>query len=356
MGASRQLARPGSWLVLAVGSFNGAGQATDEPLISRIGSREFWTTAPRFSLSLKMGSRVDEIVRKQLLPKGAIPTWLQKAVQYEVITGSYAYGASGGTSDMDIYGWAIPPREYIFPHTAGYLVGFERVPTFDQWQMHHVIDPTANQGAGQEYDFSIYGIFKYFRLCMDCNPNMIDSLFVPGHCIVHCTPVAGLVRQNRDRFLSKQAYHKFNGYLHAQMAKLDRKPEGKRVELVEKYGFDVKFAYHAVRLGCQLEQVLETGTMDLCRDKEMYKAIRRGEWSIDQIRKYVFEKQQRLERLYEKSKMRTKPDKVGIKQLLLDCLEQHFGSLSQAEVANPDKYRLIVQQIAELVGNAGTNE
>src|SRR3954464_6079232 len=44
------------------------------------------------------------------------PRWLPGNVQYETIMGSVAYGVSSDTSDVDVYGWAIPPKEDIFPH------------------------------------------------------------------------------------------------------------------------------------------------------------------------------------------------------------------------------------------------
>jgi uncharacterized protein len=44
------------------------------------------------------------------------PRWLPGNVQYETIMGSVAYGVSSDTSDIDVYGWAIPPQDDVFPH------------------------------------------------------------------------------------------------------------------------------------------------------------------------------------------------------------------------------------------------
>jgi hypothetical protein len=38
------------------------------------------------------------------------PRWLPGSVQYETIMGSAAYGVSSETSDVDVYGWAIPQK------------------------------------------------------------------------------------------------------------------------------------------------------------------------------------------------------------------------------------------------------
>ena len=73
-----------------------------------------------------------------------------------------------------------------------------------------------------------------------------------------------MVRDNRRLFLSKEAWKKFRGYAQAQLKKMnDKQPEGKRKEIVDRYGFDVKFAYHIIRLMDEAEQILLDGDLDL---------------------------------------------------------------------------------------------
>lgn len=296
-----------------------------------------------------MGSRIHEAINKDLLPRGSYPSWMKSCVHYEVITGSVAYGISDDTSDMDIYGWCIPPKRILFPYAENNLFGFDEPEVFRQFQKHGVVDPSANAGKGQSYDFTIFNIVDFCKKCMECNPNMLDALFVPRRCILHSSSIAEMIRQNRDLFLSKKAFHKFTGYLHSQMSKLDRQPIGKRKELVERMGFDTKYASHAVRLACQVEQVLELGTMDITRDRELYKAIRRGEWSLEQIRNWVAQKELQLNKLYNESKLRHTPEKNKIRELLLACIEQHYGSFTAAEYTESNKYKNVVQQIEDLI-------
>jgi predicted nucleotidyltransferase len=54
---------------------------------------------------------------QRLADRGLVrpPRWLPAKVQYETIMGSVAYGVSSDTSDVDVYGWAIPPRDNVFP-------------------------------------------------------------------------------------------------------------------------------------------------------------------------------------------------------------------------------------------------
>ena len=161
--------------------------------------------------------------------------------------GSQAYGVSIDDSDLDVYGFCIPPKDLVFPHLAGEIPGFGRqIQRFDQFQEHHVKDPNKEV----EYDFTIYSIVKYFQLCMENNPNMIDSLFTPRNCVIHSTAVSELVRENRRMFLHKGAWHKFKGYAYAQMAKIRTKTNAnneKRAASIAAHGYDLKFAYHIVR-------------------------------------------------------------------------------------------------------------
>jgi hypothetical protein len=70
--------------------------------------------------------------------------------------------------------------------------------------------------------------------------------------------------------------------------------------------------------------------LDIERNSEILKAVRRGEWSEEKLRGWFDEKEKHLEELYAKSTLRHVPDEEAIKDLLMQCLEQHYGSLDQA--------------------------
>lgn len=275
------------------------------------------------------------------------PRWLKDNLQFAVAMGSRAYGCENTDSDTDIYGFCIPPKHIIFPHEAGMIQGFDKnIDQFNNWQQHHIYY------QDKEYGFDVYSIIRYFRLVADNNPNMVDSLFVPGHCVLFETELARKVRENRNLFLSKKAYHTFHGYAHQQLHKMANKEKAgeKRKGYIEKYGYDVKFAYHLVRLTEECKQILEEGTLDLQRKRELYKSIRRGDWTETQVREWYSEQEKYLEALYHKSELRNSPDEKALKELLIECLERHYGSLSKS-LHQPDKYENIVREIQKLIGN-----
>ena len=269
------------------------------------------------------------------------PKWLAYNTTYLCVMGSQAYGVSTDTSDFDIYGYCIPPKELVFPHLAGEIPGFGRqIQRFEVWQEHHIKDTNKNI----ERDFAVYGIVKYFQLCMENNPNMIDSMFVPRNCVIHSTAVSENIRENRHIFLHRGAWHKFKGYAYAQMSKIRNKVNStneKRAETIEKFGYDVKFAYHCVRLMNEVEQILVEGTLDLQRNREQLKSIRRGEWAIEQLEEYFMNKEHALETAYANSQLPNTPNEDAIKTLLLESLEAHYGSLTAAVVKDTDISRIV---------------
>ncbi len=264
--------------------------------------------------------------------KGLIspPKWLPQNIHYEVITGSVSYAVSSDTSDMDIVGFCIPPKDDVFPHLRGEIPGFGlQHNRFNVWQEHHIMDKESRQ----EYDFTVYSVVKFFHLAMENNPNMLDIIHVPQRCVLFCSPVAQMVRDKRQMFLHKGSYHKMRGYAYAQLHKIGTKANSanpKRQESIEKYGYDLKFGYHVVRLLLQAEQILLEHKLDIERNAEILKSIRRGEWSEEKLRGWFDEKEKHLEELYTKSDLRHSPDEDAIKDLLMNCLEHHYGSLDNA--------------------------
>lgn len=278
------------------------------------------------------------------------PLWLPLNVHYEVITGSVSYGVSENHSDEDIVGWCVPSKDIVFPHLAGELLNFgHQKERFDQYQQHGINDVSSNKN----YDITIYNIVRYCHLCMECNPNMIDTLWSPQECVLHCTRIGQIIRDNRKLFLHKGYYFKTRGYAFAQLHKIrTNKPEGKRKEIVEKYGWDVKYGYHLLRLLDQCEQVLLHGDLDLRHAKEEMKAIRKGERSKEDLIHWFEEKEKYLEKLYHESKLQHSPDESKIKTLLLHVLESHYGSLEKC-IENLDKYENAINDIREVLAKYG---
>ena len=122
----------------------------------------------------------------------------------------------------------------------------------------------------------------------------------------------------------------------------------KRMDTIAKFGYDVKFAYHIVRLLNEVEQILTEHDLDLERNREQLKSIRRGDWTLDEIELYFQKKELELETLYTISNLRHSPDEEKIKSLLLECLEMHYGNLDTC-IVQEDKAISALRSIQEIL-------
>ena len=292
-----------------------------------------------------MSSVVNRLFKKKLINP---PGWLPSNTMFEGQTGSVAYGAVGESSDIDVVGFCIPPKDLVFPHLSGEIPGFGRqISRFEQFQAHHISD----QETRREYDITVYSIVKFFQLTMENNPNMVDLLFLPRRCVLHSTSVYEHVRDHRHLFLHRGSYYEFRGYAASQLSKLKNgasRSNIKRRESYEKNGMDTKFAYHLVRLLLECEQILTTGDLRLDRDSKIYQSIRRGEWSEERLTSWFENKEKSLETLYSSSKLPDRPPEDEIKKILLECMEMHYGNLTDA-VVDPDRSDQLVRELQELV-------
>jgi len=296
-----------------------------------------------------MPSTVERLTKKGLMTP---PSWLVANVLYETIMGSYAFGVATDISDFDTVGFCVPPKDMVFPHLAGHIEGFGRQKQkFVCYQKHGVKVADELGGKGREYDLNVYNIVHFFHLCMENNPNMIASLFTPQDCVLHSTMVANMVRDKRKLFLHKGCWHRFKGYAYNQLHKMRTKnpePDSKRGQMVEKFGYDVKFAYHVVRLLDEVEQMLVEGDLDIRRNRAQLKAIRRGEVPEEDIYRWATDKEKGLEKAYEESKLPYGPDQEAIKKLLLECLEEHWGTIEGC-IITEDQVVTALRDIADVI-------
>lgn len=123
--------------------------------------------------------------------------WLPSSTVLLVKHGSHAYGLNTPESDLDVRGVAIPPREYFL----GFLKKFE-------------------QAEFKPPDTTIFDIRKFFQLAADCNPNIIEVLWVDDADVIYENWVGKYLRHFRTQFLSKKAKYTFSGYAIAQLKRI----------------------------------------------------------------------------------------------------------------------------------------
>lgn len=257
---------------------------------------------------------------------------------YEVITGSFSYGVSGDTSDMDVFAVCVPDAEVVFPHLAGYIPGFGPNPySFEVYQKHHIED------GKKEYDVCVMGIVKFFHLAADNNPNMIDALFVPERCVVHSDDIGKHMRGHRRLFLSKRCFVKMKGYAFSELKQITESAKSET-------NYNLKSAYHVVRLLNQAEQIMVEGDLDLESSREQLKAIRRGEWRLSELKNWFYEKELALTSIHATND--TVPLRVDygkLRSVLMECLEMKFGSLSQMKGDGDMRAKVILNKLKAII-------
>lgn len=226
--------------------------------------------------------------------------------------------------DIDLMGFVVPPLEY---HLG--------LPRWEHWRMQ-----------AEELDVVLYSLDKAVRLLLKSNPNIVGLLWLRDQEYLYHHPIFSLLQSRREIFSSQAAAEAFSGYAMDQLKRMEafdlermaeyesltsqivgRGPlaevlEGdanklvhiarhwgveletlrrfrklhrehfsgymgeKRKAMVRRYQYDVKNAAHLIRLLRMGIEFLRSGQLQVYRttDAEELKRIKRGEWSLDEVK------------------------------------------------------------------------
>lgn len=151
---------------------------------------------------------------------------------------------------------------------------------------------TAGEGersGPEDTDFISYSLQKYLKLATNGNPTMLLPLFAPDDMLLNCTEYGRELRALRSHFLSQKAVHRFLGYMRSQKERMlgqSKRHVPNRPELIEKHGYDTKYASHALRLSYQGLEMAKYGTLTLPMreiERETVIAVKRGEIKKRQV-------------------------------------------------------------------------
>ena len=223
------------------------------------------------------------------------------------LSGSQAYGTNTPESDIDYRGICIPP--------ADYLLGLH------EFEAHHTESP----------DEVIYSLKKFVTLALQNNPNILDTLFLNDDKILFINEYGRELRSLADDFLSKRVYKTYGGYAKAQLEGMMNRGgkgnHGVRAELIAKFQMDTKHALHLIRLlrmGCE---ILETGKVNVFRpDAQELLAIKRGEYSKDEILRMAASLEERLNEAYDHTQLPDEPNRAKIEAWLVSAHRRSLGA------------------------------
>jgi uncharacterized protein len=154
--------------------------------------------------------------------------------------------------------------------------------------------PEGERSEPGDVDLSMYSLRKYIRLAAVGNPTAVLPLWCPEESVIHTTALGDELRSIRESFMSQQSVHRFLGYMHAQHERMMGGGKRNRVpvrpELIEKYGWDVKYGSHALRLAYQGYEICLMGRLTLPLPegpRDLVLAVKRGEVPRDEVSREI---------------------------------------------------------------------
>lgn len=267
--------------------------------------------------------------------------------------------------DKDVMGVFVGPVEHY--------LGFGRNDVREKWE-----------GA---YDCVFYEVRKMASLLLNCNPNVLSLLWLKDNAIIFKTLLGQRLQDNRDIFVTKKAYHSFNGYAYGQFKRMThmnqealaeiqtRKvqllslgcserdgeivlPSGasddlinkrsqydelrgkyykgymgnKRRELVERFGYDTKNAAHLIRILRMGIEFLTEGTLYVEReDKHELMDIKRGLWSLDKVKAEAERLFALASEAHVRSPLPPEPDRKRAERLVIEIVSDYHKLRANAK-------------------------
>jgi predicted nucleotidyltransferase len=240
------------------------------------------------------------------------------------VVGSGVHGiAIEGTDDHDEMGVFIEPPEHV--------IGLRK-------PAEHYVFRTQPEGARSgpgDTDLVMYSLRKYLRLATKGNPTALLPLYAPTDDVLTLHPLGAELRALAPAVLSQRAVHRFLGYLHSQRERLLgrglRSSVPSRPELVARYGYDVKYASHALRLAYQGLEIVRDGRLTLPmpeQERERVLRVKRGDVpELESVLNEITDVQTAVRELLDtgRTPLPAEPDLATVSDWSADAHRRHWG-------------------------------
>jgi hypothetical protein len=192
-----------------------------------------------------------------------------------------------GEDDRDEMWVCLPKREEI--------LGFDTA----EWTRVVRDQEEGVKSQPGDVDRVFHSLMKWMRLVVKGNPSVLMPLFIAEEKLLKCDVSGRMLRALVPSIVCRNFYYPFKGYMVSQWERLGGERGQMRVtrpELVGKFGYDTKYAYHVLRLGLQGVELLATGRMTLPmmrRDRELLMNVRLGKYTFKEFEElYLFVKEE----------------------------------------------------------------
>jgi hypothetical protein len=194
--------------------------------------------------------------------------------------GSTAHGTGQeGMEDHDEMGVVIETPEEVFGLTDGFASVMQRT------------QPEGERSGPGDTDRTLYSLRKFLRLAASGNPSILMAFWAP---VLEIKPLGQELRWLGKSLIGRHMIPRYRGYMKSQAERLlgvrghsghGKRGGGMRTELIEKYGYDTKYAMHTARLGFQCMELLTTNQLELPmmgEEGDWLRAVRNGDVSFNE--------------------------------------------------------------------------
>lgn len=184
-----------------------------------------------------------------------------------------------------------------------------------------------------EYDVVSYEFKKMIGMLLKANPNVMSILYLNKDHYLYKNFYGRALLVNRDLFVSTKIYKTFYKYAESELLRLNKNSFNgymgkKRKRLVEEYGFDCKHASHCIRLLRMGYEFIQTGKLQVYRDKDAQELIdiKTGKWTLEEVKEAAKELFYKADKAFIVCDMPTEPRTKEVLKLVEDIMYDYIFS------------------------------
>lgn len=233
------------------------------------------------------------------------------------LAGSHGYGTATETSDLDFRG--------VFVGNNQQVLGFKQGPS-----------SIIQDKDGKDNHF--WEIRHFFKMCIDGNPNVIETLWAQDYCVYNdysngSNIIGAEVRNIRDRFLSRKLGRTYMGYAVSNWKRAVKVSYPKNDPTNVTTEINWKDLMHLIRLVRTGKEVLETGVFRPRRDedRDLFLSIKAGKVPVNVLEAEFNATKAEWDDLIAKSPLPEAPDENYLNRWLTKYLERRIVRSVAAE-------------------------
>jgi len=254
--------------------------------------------------------KVDLIIRREDSPEEDFPQRevgeYEKHLIYKIRAGSHAFGLANEQSDLDERGVFLPPAEWQW--------SLQPLPEQIEFKRTAAGEIIHHNSTDEADDVCWFEIAKFVRLALKANPNILEALYVPEHCVLSCDAIGRKLRDLRGAFLSRYIYQTYSGYVLSQFKKMKGRME-------RGFEYKAKHAMHLIRLLYSgIEAMRGHGILvDVGEYRAELLRIKQENRPFDDVMKQALTLVAEFEKEYERTSLPERPDCEAADRFLIEA-------------------------------------